>query len=739
MIRSKYTLLLSLVLLGHFSLLAQSGWFQPDTTSRAIINQQTLNNPWAGGLNACQFSMMDLNSDGTNDLIIFDRTNNKLSTFVGNAQSKNYYHAPEYEARFPVMQNWMQLVDYNKDGTKELFTYTPQGIKVYKQEIVNNTWEWKLLTPLIYTRGFSGLINLLVVATDVPALIDIDDDGDMDVVTFEIAGEYAEMHLNVSMEKYGVPDSLEFVRNGNCWGNFIKDQCNDFILDFNCSSSENPLRRSDPNARELHAGNAVLIKDLNGDGIKDMLFGHVTCDNIAFLTNTGTNRVGNFTSFSSSFPEKDPIKFNIFPATYSEDIDFDGVNDLIASPNVTANEGNLMDFESSIWYYRNEGSENIPDYQLKQKNFLQDQMVDVGENASPILFDIDGDGDKDLLIGTAGTFGETDFRASIWLFRNTGTSTRPVFELETKDYLDLSKTFQLINIVPQWADFDNNGTMDLGFAGISGRNLQYRYIPNRARTRNAVQLNPVEAVPLQLPADTQLGDMPYFYDTDNDGDLDLVLGKTLGNISYYINRGSSGNYNFELQTSSFAGTTPSLSSRYAGVYVQDIDLDGNVDLLVTDQRGKARIYHDGPWGQWTKTDTLLIDLNTITTNPFFGTFLRAIAEDYNGDSKPDLIVGSNAGGLRLFFNKLDVTLPEKDWTLKVYPNPATNYINIDSEADATADVFSMQGQLLSKKPIEVKANQKNSINTQNWIPGLYIIRINNLTGETIAVKKIIIN
>jgi hypothetical protein len=738
MIRSKYTLLLSLVFLGH-ALLAQNAWFHPDTTTRARINGQTLNSPWAGGLNACQFSSMDLDGDGINDLVVFDRTNNKLSTFLGNTRDKSYLHAPEYETRFPALTNWMQLVDYNNDGTKELFTYTPQGIKVYKQELRDNSWEWKLLTPLIYTRGFSGKINLLVVATDVPALIDIDDDGDLDVVTFEIAGEYAEMHLNVSMEKYGIPDSLEYVRNGNCWGNFIKDQCNDFILDFNCSSSENPLRRSNPNARELHAGNAVLIKDMNGDGIKDMLFGHVTCDNISLLTNTGTNRVGNFTSFSTAFPEKDPIKFNIFPATYAEDIDFDGVSDLIASPNVTSNEGNLMDFESSIWYYRNVGTENIPNYELQKRNFLQDQMVDVGENASPILFDIDGDGDKDLLIGTGGAFGETDFRASIWLFRNKGNAKEPLFEFETKDYLGLSTVFQLTNIVPQWADFDKNGTMDLGFAGVSGRNLLYHYLPNRGRAGSEVRLSPSEAIPLPLPSDTQLGDMPFFYDANQDGNLDLVLGKTLGNISFYINKSTSSGYSFELQTTSFAGTTPSLSTRYAGIYVQDIDLDGKPDLLVTDQRGKTRIYNDGNWGQWAKTDTLLVELNNQAKTPFLGTYLRAIAEDYNGDGKPDLLIGSNAGGLQLFTNKLNVKSPDKEWTVKVFPNPATSYIKIHSEDDASLDVFSMQGQLLSKTPIEIKANQDNVVTTSNWPQGLYILQIKKTDGTTVAVKKLIIN
>ena len=737
MIRSKYTTLLLLLVL-HARAWSQTGWFRADTTSKVRIGELQLRNPWAGGLNAAQFSSMDLNGDGINDLVVFDRTNEKLSTFIGNATTKTYTYAPEYEKRFPTLQNWMLLVDYNNDNIKELFTYTPQGVKVYKQKTVNGTWQWELFSPLLYTQGFSEKINLLVVATDIPALIDVDDDGDLDIVTFEIFGDYAEMHLNQSMEKYGVPDSLDFVRNGNCWGNFIKHLCDDFTIGFDCGASESPSRTNNSTARILHAGNSLLLKDLNGDGKKDMLFGYIACENLAHLINTGTNRVANFSSFVARYPEKDPVFFNVFPAAYSEDIDFDGISDLVAAPNVSTNEGNLIDFASSNWVYHNAGTENIPDYILRQKNFLQDQMIDVGENAAPVFWDIDGDGDKDLLIGTGGTLGD-DFRASIWLFTNTGTAQAPVYELTTKNFLQISNSFKLTTIVPQLADFDGNGTIDLGFSGLSSRTIEYRYLPNKALPGQAISLLANEAVTLPLPPEILIGDAPFFYDADKDGDLDLVVGKSLGNISYYLNTGSATKFNLVLQTTEFAGYTVNLAARNASVSVEDINLDGKPEMITTSQQGKIKIHHSGEWGAWTKVDTLLI-ANTLLQPeaPYLGTFLKAIATDFNGDAKPDLVVGTNAGGIRLFSNILPISPPEQDWSLNVFPNPAQEYIRIHSDKNATLDLFSMHGVQLNDQPIEIKANFENTIAVSSWTPGLYLFRIKDGSGTTLAVKKIII-
>ena len=48
-----------------------------------LKNGENLSNPWAGGMNFCQFSKIDLNLDGEDDLFIFDKSG-KNGTINGN-------------------------------------------------------------------------------------------------------------------------------------------------------------------------------------------------------------------------------------------------------------------------------------------------------------------------------------------------------------------------------------------------------------------------------------------------------------------------------------------------------------------------------------------------------------------------------------------------------------------------------------------------------------------------------
>ena len=745
---TKYTFFFCLIFIAvHQNSKAQQAWFQMDSTIKVSSKGANLLNPWAGGLNSSQFLKMNLDNDDIEDLVIYDRTNSKITTFlaktsVADPVKKVFVHAPYYEMLFPGMDNWMILADYNGDGLKDLFASTSLGITVYRQVKNGGSWSWKLEKDALNTQGFSGDINLQVSGTDIPGIVDIDGDGDLDLLTFDLSGTFVELHQNLSMEKYGVPDSLGraknpvFFRNGDCWGNFHKaDNGEDFVLGDDCGVVNNP------GGRVMHAGNSILLHDLNGDGKKDLLVGHVSNEHISFLKNSAAGIIADFTSFTNTYPAVDPVGFYIFPAAFMEDVDFDGVKDLIIAPSVSSNDGNLVDFKASNWLYHNAGTSDNPDFKLMQKNFLQDQMLDVGEKAAPSFFDIDGDGDLDMIIGTGGTQVTNGFRGGLWYLKNIGNAREPKYEVSSENYLDFASALTLYNVKPQWADFNGDGIPDLGFAGTSATSLkpEYRYIPNKGAKGGAVQLNPADAVLITMPAEAQIGDAPFFYDTDGDGDLDLVVGKPQGNINFYTNTGTNKQFTFKLETDAFAGISVNFEGRFSNVSVSDFDLDGRPDLLTVDHTGTMRIFYGAAWGKWTARESLLVNYNGKGVAQVLGNYLSAAIGDFNGDGKPDVAVGNNAGGLRLFTNILPVTItgtePVLEYNVTVYPNPAEKFVKIRSSKKASLRVLNISGSVIMQDVI-VNADDEKEISTIDWVSGLYLLELKS--GEMKTVKKILV-
>ncbi len=712
---------------------AQTSWFVRDTGPNVKKGGVLLDRPWTGGLNAVQYGKTDLDGDGTEDLVIFDRTTSKVSTFIADPVLKKYTYRPEYELVFPAITNWMILVDYDGDGKKELFTYVSQGITAYRRvEKAAGRWEWVRIRPYLITTGLSGNpVNLQVAASDIPALTDFDGDGDMDIITFEAGGDFVELNQNMSMERYGVPDSLEFVRNGDCWGDFRKHTCDDFQFGIQCGV----ISRSGDNARVMHTGNSILLHDLNGDGKKDMLLGNVDCENLSILYNSAAGLDAKYTAYSSRYPAADPAVMPMFPAAYLEDVDFDGVKDLLVSPNVYGNDNLMMDFIASGWYYHNAGTDHMPDFQLKEKDFLQSGMIDVGENAAVSFFDVDGDGDADMIIGNRGTYDGQNFQGALWLFKNTGTPSEPAYELETDDFLQLKKLGHT-DLQPHWHDFDGDGRTDLGIVSVSNRRLLFHYIPNRGS--GAAQLNSSAMVEVPLPGELSVSDKICFYDADRDGDMDLLVGGVLGNISYYERTGSASAPTFTLRDGALGGIGQAFSRRFLSLAVSDLDLDGKADVVMTDMTGKIKILHSGEWGKWSKQDSSVVydPLRDGHSAPYLGTRLHATIADINNDRKPDLVIGTAAGGVSLFLNKLPVTVSgnEPDSELTVYPNPARGGFSVSTTHAGEIEIFDMPGRQVYASP--AAAGIPLTIDTSGWGKGIYIVRLKREAGP--VVKKVVV-
>ena len=286
----------------------------------------------AGGFNSPQFSTIDLNGDSNPDLFVFERTSNRIYTFLN--ENKQYVYAPEYEILFPQMQNWCLLVDYNKDGKKDIFTTQNATLSVYKNTTLPKGTVSFVETPKYLTTksiAGTGQINIGIDATDIPAITDIDNDGDIDVLFFPPAlGANVEYAKNMSIEKYGKADSLVFEKATTKWGDFQEcSRCNEYKFgNDNCMGA---IQQDDSDVlktsklpqplRTEHSGSTQLMLDLDGNGLKDMLVGDVNCNNLSAFFNKGTQQEAKFDSFLQTFPQNTHVSLHIFPAAYYEDVD----------------------------------------------------------------------------------------------------------------------------------------------------------------------------------------------------------------------------------------------------------------------------------------------------------------------------------------------------------------------------------------------------------------------------------
>ncbi len=749
-----FTLYFLLIPLLSYAQSAGKIAFRYDQSPTVSVNGRALLNPWAGGLNATQYSTIRLNTDAREDLLVFDRTTGKVNTFVAidnpAGAGTTWQYAPEYETAFPSIAGWVLLVDYDGDGQKDLFTVGSGNVLVFHNESQNGRVSFKLAANPLMTEGLSGRIQLYVSSADIPAITDYDDDGDIDIITFDVTGNLVAYQQNMSVERTGKKGGLDYKRYTSlCWGHFRKEFCNDFTFGFQCDNAPGRvgvnLHTTNPGrTRPLHTGNTLTVADTDGDGNKDLLFGFVSCENIARLRNAGPNsEKANFTSYDSLFPARNPILFPAFPAVFLEDVDGDGQKDLLASPNVSYNENQLFDFRASNWFYKNKGTNQKPDFQFVQKDFLQNDMLDLGERAAPALADLDGDGDLDLLLGYAGAGTGKAYHAGLWYFENKGTTQAPSFSLVTTDYLGI-QSLNLTNVIPSFADVDGNGSIDLILTGTGAKGVEIRAFINASTKGAAAQYNLTGATRWPTPDLLGTNDLLTVSDVDQDGKSDLLIGKyDFGTILYYRNAGTAASPLFQLQNQAFGGFTTDdyVYARARSIVVTDLNADGKNELVLAANNGTVRVYQFPD-----PVDKALTLLDSLPAIGLPGAGLIAAAADLDGDQLPDLMLGTLSGGLRYLKNTSQRVVtgvleePTRPW---VFPNPTDRYLTIRAPYDGSVDVISLSGQAILSGRV-VRANAETVIDLNNIAGGTYLVRLSSNNPNAgphpvrVQVQKIIV-
>ncbi len=168
------------------------------------------------------------------------------------------------------------------------------------------------------------------------------------------------------------------------------------------------------------------------------------------------------------------------------DVNNDGKKDMLVSPF----DPSLVKAKNSnnIWLYENTGETNNPNFELTNKAFLQDEMLDFGAGAVPVLFDHNNDGLMDIVVGNFGYLDSSyyglglnlycDYRAQLALLENTGTTNEPSFKLITRNYANLPGWFpeheKPFAAVPTFGDLDNDGDEDMLIGNEKGTLIHFK-------------------------------------------------------------------------------------------------------------------------------------------------------------------------------------------------------------------------------------------------------------------------
>ena len=707
-----------------------------DNSIPVSIQDKQLRDPWAGGINAAQFGRLDIDGDGDEDLVIYDRSSNLVNTFV--LTDGAFIYDPDYRIQLPAdLEGWILFRDYDCDGMKDLFTNSTGGMKVYRNlGSENSVPVWELIADPVLTRGTSGMINLQVNITDVPAIDDVDGDGDLDVLVYNFAiGGFIRYHQNMSVERSGSCGLLDYELVSRNWGYFEECDCHIYAFEeFGESCAD--LAGS----RIMHpGGKSLLLIDMDNDGDKDFLGGHEQCDELYYLENMGTPEEARMTDFSEEFPNAEhPANFPIFPAGFLEDMDEDGIVDLIVSPNTEYNPDKTINYRQSSWLYTNTGTNEIPEFDFTTDTFLQSEMIDLGENTVPVLVDEDGDGDLDLLVGSNGYEADSLFLGSLTLFRNQGSSTEPNFVLDTDDYMNFSE-IQHFDMMPVVADLNHDGATDLVVISTDPvtRNIETRWYINNAGAGSGFDL-PASYENLEI--ELKANDTPHFTDVNEDGLNDLLIGRATGRLEYHENTGTDTEPFFVLIDPAFLGIDDSFIEfrRNLVPYVTDINLDGLDDLLTTDYTGELIVYLDYKYAPEQLKSIVYNDLTQETDTAELALHTWMTSGLISGLENQMLIMGNPQGGLSLYKNTADNSWPETDEiVLKLYPNPLLNLSNLSTRSNTSGNlfIFSNLGQILDG-PIPIQANRTLTLDIGYMPQGMYIFKVIDPAGRSEAQRLI---
>ena len=191
--------------------------------------------------------------------------------------------------------------------------------------------------------------------------------------------------------------------------------------------------------------------------------------------------------------------------------------------------------------------------------------------SAPGFCDIDSDGDLDLFVGQYQN-------SPIPYFENIGFPGNPNFswEMGFNDSMKSIDDFGHTN--PDFFDLDNDGDLDVlvgsGYVTFL-ENLGTITQPNF----NSLRIQLFDTI-----GNWVFGTHISLFDIDADGDGDLICGEYQGHLQFYRNVGTPDSFAFYLEDDNWLGLSVGNGDEADPTFC-DIDVDGDYDLFIGEEEG----------------------------------------------------------------------------------------------------------------------------------------------------------
>jgi hypothetical protein len=170
--------------------------------------------------------------------------------------------------------------------------------------------------------------------------------------------------------------------------------------------------------------------------------------------------------------------------------------------------------------------------------------------------------------------------------------------------------------------------------------------------------------------------------------------------------------------------------------------DGKEELITGSRSGYLNVYKNiaeqNPKKFVADSTNIFDEFNGKNTQIQMGGGLNVAVTDLNNDQIPDLMIGTNTGGLKWLKNtsKFIVTANEEPINFVVFPNPTNRYLYIKNPLIGDYELFDILGRkVLSQK--NTQNIQEISFDLASQNDGTYFLKI-TVDGDVKKMQKVIL-